>query len=144
MFSKNSVTSSVVAASTVPSDSCAFWFIAGFCWYAADGWILYDNQIPVTIYMNHHHISGSVDDRSFSLRYRLIYRVDNGKVGCSSLFYIPNLNVCHRRACGYILSYRINIQILQALCKILVDSCDSFFQWIPAYYSKNSRTSQML
>ena len=77
--------------------------------------------------MNHHHISGSVDDKSFSLRYRLIYGVDNGKVGCSSLFYIPNLNVCHRRACGYILSYRINIQILQALCKILVDSCGSFF-----------------
>ena len=76
--------------------------------------------------MNHHHISGSVTDRSFALRYRLIYRVDNGKVVRSSRFNLPNLNVRHRRACRYILSYRINIQILQALCKILVDGCGSF------------------
>ena len=76
--------------------------------------------------MNYYHVSGSIADRGFSLRYRLIYRVDNGKVVCSSRFNLPNLNVCYRRACRYILSYRINIQILQALCQILVDGCCSF------------------
>lgn len=39
----------------------------------------------------------------------------------------PNLNVCYRRACGYILSYCINIQILQALCQIVVDGYGSLF-----------------
>ena len=77
--------------------------------------------------MNYYHVSGSVTDRGFSLRYRLIYRIDNGKVVRSSRFNLPNLNICHRRACGYIHTDGINIQILQSLCKILADGCGSLF-----------------
>ena len=76
--------------------------------------------------MNYHHVSGSVTDRSLSLCYRLIYRVDNGKVVRSSRFNLPNLNVRYRRACRYVHTDSINIQILQALCKVLVNGCGSF------------------
>ena len=71
--------------------------------------------------MNSYRISGGVFCHLFSLRHRLIYRVEDGVLVLAGLFDIPYLDFAHRRTGRNIASDSVHVQILQALCEVAAD-----------------------